>query len=88
MSEKKKTTMEGYVVFDRDGLDRLTKTMPRLGQGQHAIKIRLVIPDELFKRMIPECEINVETTHVAMPPPEQVEIAVPSPVIGEEEPDA
>jgi hypothetical protein len=35
------------------------KDKPKLGQNQYAIKIRLDLPDSLFKRFIPEVKLSV-----------------------------
>lgn len=56
-----------YLVFDRRGVRKMTKTAPDLSSGQYAVKVNVGVPDGLFDRTFPEVDIEVPEQAVIAP---------------------
>lgn len=50
-------TMEAWLTFDRDGFNRMTKTPPSVGHQERRIRVRLEVPESLFKD--PDLQANI-----------------------------
>jgi hypothetical protein len=60
---------EGYIVFTKNGLDRLVKGLPKkLSAGEYAVRILLDVPDGLFTPPIPTATLTVPASAALAPP--------------------
>lgn len=56
-----------YLVFDRHGIRKMTKTRPALSAGQFAVKVRVNCPPTVFDNAIPEAVLEVTERAMVTP---------------------
>lgn len=70
MSERSDTVKNRWnchLVFDANGVKRMTIGRPALRAGEYAIMLRLKIPNNLFARSLPEATIKVPEAALVKP---------------------
>jgi hypothetical protein len=68
----------GYLVIRQDRyrravIDRLTKKAPALESGEIAVKVRLCIDSDLFKKFLPEVVVEINEPDIIQPTVEVIE---------------
>ena len=54
-----------YIVFTRNGVDRMTKRQPEFSPSEYPVAVRLTIPDDIFKRRpVPVVEVALKAPHI------------------------
>jgi hypothetical protein len=56
-----------YLVFTSNGIERTTKRPPVLRAGEHAVKVFINAPSNLFQRPIPIKELELVEGNVIRP---------------------
>lgn len=56
-----------HLVFNANGVVRMTIGRPSLRSGEYAILVKLKVPDNLFVHAFPEATINVPENAVIKP---------------------
>lgn len=57
-----------YLVFGSQGIDRMTRRAPELGAGEHAVRVRLEVPDSVFRpNPMPDAVLKVPERAVLSP---------------------
>jgi hypothetical protein len=56
-----------YLVITRRGVERVTKKVPELRSGQFAVRLRLNLPDNLFKPDVPSIDLTIPPRDVIVP---------------------
>ena len=60
-----KTTF--YVVFNQRGRVGAVRNPPTLNSGEFAVRLRLDVPDQLFKPEIPTVDLTIASRDVIVP---------------------
>lgn len=56
-----------YIIMERSGARRMTKSRPKLNGGQIAIRLRLEVSNKFFDRFMPEAFISIPDDVVIEP---------------------
>lgn len=56
-----------FLIVSSRGVQRMTKTRPRLKSGEHAIRLRVEIPDAYFDRSIPTAVLEITEDYIMAP---------------------
>jgi hypothetical protein len=62
-----KQSWKCYLIFDRNGVQRMTKGEPGLSSGEFAVRVEIAVPHTLFKRKYPEAVIEVPESAMIEP---------------------
>ena len=56
-----------YLVFDKDGVKSMRKTLPPLRAGEYATRLDLAVDDKYFKRIIPIAKMELDDKFIIEP---------------------
>ena len=70
-----------YIILDKNGVNSVRKSWPRLGPRQIAIRLKITIPNAVFDEFIADATLDV-TEESVIKPEIVVEMDTPS-VVGE-----
>lgn len=56
-----------YLIFNKSGIETIRRGRPHLAAGEHAVKLTLKVPAEVFAADLPEAIISVPLAAVIHP---------------------
>lgn len=76
-----------YLIFDKEGVKAMRKTLPPLKAGEYATRLDVVVDDKYFKRIIPIAKMELDDKFLIEPRMELIPIEKPDDMPrGEEQP--
>jgi len=66
-----------YLVFNRDGISAMRKTLPQLRAGEYAPRLDVNVDDKYFKRIIPIAKMELDDKFLIEPKIELEPIEIP-----------
>ena len=68
-----------HLIFNANGIVRMSKAPPYLKSGERAVKIKLDVPPRTFARTFPEATIKVPEESIITPTVEVLPTEIPEP---------
>jgi hypothetical protein len=56
-----------YLIFDKQGIVGMRKSIPNLSAGQYACRLDIIIDDKYFKRIIPIAAMELDDKFLIEP---------------------
>lgn len=56
-----------YLIFDKNGVRKLTKSLPALRAGEYATRLDVMVDDKYFKRIIPIAKMEIDEKYLIEP---------------------
>jgi hypothetical protein len=56
-----------YLIFSKEGIVAMRKTLPELKSGQYATRIDVLVDDKYFKRIIPIAKMELDDKFLIEP---------------------